>query len=82
MEKVEKKGKEESIRNGGYGGYYGGWISYTPKYLTTTYEGQKPEFDDEAEHLRDLDWKELLEEEHKFNEAIEKEEMVCLHSGC
>ena len=82
MEKVKKMDEKEKRRDGGLCGYYGGDIEYTPKYLTTTYEGQKPEFDDEEEHLRDLDWKELIEEERKFDEAIEKEEMVCLHSGC
>ena len=81
MKKVEKMDEKEKLRDGYYGGYFGGWIEYTPKYETKTYKGQKPEFDGKAEQFKGLDPLELLEEEEKFDEAIEKEEMVALHGA-
>ena len=81
MEKVKKMDEKKKLSDGYYGGYYGGEIYYIPKYETKTYEGLKPEFDYQAEHLMGLTWKEKLEEERKFSEAFEKEEMVILRGG-
>ena len=80
MEKVKKMDEKEKRRDGGLCGYYGGDIEYTPKYLTTTYQGQL-EFNWKANKRRGLEIEELIIEEEKFYQDLKKEEMVALSSG-